>query len=88
MKTIFKKQFLKDSEKLPLDKTRKSLVDAIINIEEAASVKDIEGIKKMSGYKFAYRIKMGDYRIGIFIENDTVELARVKHRKDIYKLFP
>ncbi len=38
--------------------------------------------------KFAYRIKIGDYRIGIFVESKVVEMARFVHRKDIYKVFP
>jgi len=31
---------------------------------------------------------LGDYRIGVFINKDTVQLARFVHRKDIYHLFP
>ena len=42
----------------------------------------------MEGFKNAYRIKIGDYRIGVFIEEDTIEFVRFVHRKDIYKKFP
>jgi mRNA interferase RelE/StbE len=42
----------------------------------------------LKGHKFAYRIKIGDYRIGIFVESKVVEMARFEHRKDIYKVFP
>ncbi len=52
------------------------------------SMRDIRNLKKLKGYKNLFRIKIGDFRIGIFIENDTVEFARVVHHKDIYKLFP
>jgi len=52
------------------------------------SLRDIRNLKKLKGYKNLFRIKIGDFRIGIFIENDTVEFARVVHHKDIYKLFP
>lgn len=38
--------------------------------------------------EFLYRIRIGDYRIGIFVEGKTVEFARVVHRKDIYQQFP
>jgi mRNA-degrading endonuclease RelE of RelBE toxin-antitoxin system len=40
------------------------------------------------GFTTAYRIRIGDYRIGIFFKEDTVIFARILHRKDIYKLFP
>ncbi|MGH2412635.1 MAG: type II toxin-antitoxin system RelE family toxin, partial [Microcystaceae cyanobacterium] len=36
----------------------------------------------------AYRIRLGDYRIGLFIEGKTVTFARVLHRKEIYRYFP
>ena len=51
-------------------------------------MRDIKNFKKLKGYKNAYRIKIGDYRIGVFIENKIVEFARVVHRKDIYRVFP
>ncbi|WP_374754821.1 type II toxin-antitoxin system RelE family toxin [Dyadobacter psychrophilus] len=44
--------------------------------------------KKLKGFSNAYRIRIGDYRVGIFVENNIVELARIAHRKDIYKVFP
>lgn len=49
---------------------------------------DIQNISKLKGYKNAYRIRIGSYQIGVFIEHDTVEFARVVHRKNIYNVFP
>jgi mRNA interferase RelE/StbE len=40
------------------------------------------------GFSNAYRIRLGDFRVGLFLDNDVVTLARILHRKDIYKLFP
>ncbi|MEI8202294.1 MAG: type II toxin-antitoxin system RelE/ParE family toxin [Bacteroidota bacterium] len=60
----------------------------LLNAEKADGIKDIKGLKKLTGYKNTYRIKMGDYRIGVFIENGIIEFARIAHRKDIYKVFP
>jgi len=45
----------------------------IKNVEDSASPIGIKGLKKLSGYKKAFRIKIGDYRIGIFIEKGVVE---------------
>jgi len=35
-----------------------------------------------------YRIKIGDYRIGMTVEGNLVTLVRFLHRKDIYRYFP
>jgi mRNA interferase RelE/StbE len=88
MKTEFLKQFYKDIDKIELDSVKKDISDSITDVENASKPTEIRGIKKLSGYKYAFRIKIGDYRIGMFIEKGTVEFARVVHRKDIYKVFP
>ncbi|HNW88693.1 MAG TPA: type II toxin-antitoxin system RelE/ParE family toxin [Bacteroidales bacterium] len=88
MKTEFLKQFEKDLDKLVLQSIKSDVADVIENTENAAKITDIKGLKKLSGYKFAYRIRIGDYRIGVFIEKNIVEFARIAHRKDIYKVFP
>ncbi len=88
MKTGFLKQFIRDTEKLSVQSVRNEIIKVIKNVEDSASPAGIRGLKKLSGCKNAFRIKIGDYRIGIFIEHDIVEFARVVHRKDIYKVFP
>jgi mRNA interferase RelE/StbE len=88
MKTEFLKQFIRDTDKLSVQSVRNEVIKAINNVEDSASPVGIRGLKKLSGCKNAFRIKIGDYRIGIFIEKDIVEIARVVHRKDIYKVFP
>ena len=88
MKAVFLRKFSKDLDKI----NDQSLLDAIAFIIEWVENNDasvvIPGLKKLVGYKNAYRIRDGDYRIGVFVEGDTVEFARVLHRKDIYKVFP
>ncbi len=41
----------------------------------------------MTGYKTAYRIKMEDYRIGLFYERGIIDLKTVMHRRDITNTF-
>jgi len=88
MKVEFLKRFNKDAEHVSVQSVRNEITKAIKNVESAAKRSEISGLKKLTGYKNAFRIKIGDYRIGIFIINDTVQFARVIHRKDIYKIFP
>jgi mRNA interferase RelE/StbE len=88
MNVVFLAQFARDIEKLRLQTIREQIAETIEVVEQAQTMADITNLKKLKGFKTAYRIRFGDYRIGVFIENDTVEFARVVHRKDIYKVFP
>jgi mRNA interferase RelE/StbE len=42
----------------------------------------------MEGSKKHSRIKIGDYRIGLFIDDKTIFFVRFLHRKEIYRYFP
>jgi mRNA interferase RelE/StbE len=88
MKVIFLDKFSKDLDELKDNKARQSIKNAILKVEEAPSLKKITGLKRLIGEKGAYRLRVGDYRIGLYIQGNTVEMARVAHRKDIYDLFP
>ncbi|NET50360.1 MAG: type II toxin-antitoxin system RelE/ParE family toxin [Merismopedia sp. SIO2A8] len=35
-----------------------------------------------------YRIRIGDYRIGIIAKGDLVSFIRVLHRREMYRNFP
>ncbi len=35
-----------------------------------------------------YRIRVGDYRIGVEVVGDEILFVRILHRKDIYRYFP
>jgi len=60
-------------------------------IQEVIAFEQMQGfanLKKLSGYKNSYRIRLGSYRIGIVIDDKTVIFAAFDHRSDIYKYFP
>jgi mRNA interferase RelE/StbE len=82
-----RKSFEKDSVKLPAD-IQAHLASVIQQIITANKLSAISSVKKLTGFKNAYRIRIGSYRIGFFYENDIVELVRILNRKDIYKYFP
>ena len=65
-----------------------SIAELIESVEQAEVLFDIANIKKLKGHSNAYRIRLGDFRIGVFLQEDTVVFARVVHRKDIYDVFP
>lgn len=88
MEVTFDKSFSKSLDKINSKLTLAKIEKAIIQCEEASKISDIANLKKMKGYKSYYRIKIGDYRIGIEIENNVIDFVIVSHRKDIYKIFP
>jgi mRNA interferase RelE/StbE len=82
------KVFEKDTDKIKDKKILFKLVDVIEKVREADNLISIKNIKKLKGSNKFYRIRIGDFRIGIIIDNDIVEFIRILHRKDIYKYFP
>jgi mRNA interferase RelE/StbE len=57
-------------------------------IESASSLADIPQLKKLKGTTNYFRIRISDYRMGIFAENNKVTIVRFLHRKEIYRYFP
>ena len=90
MITEARNSFLHDVKKIVSPTVKMNVEAAILSVKQANNIKDIPELKKLKGYKkdIFYRIAVGDYRIGVTIENDTVTFVTLRHRKDIYKFFP
>ena len=87
MNIEIRKSFTKDADKLPVV-CKHQLASIINEIEKASQPTQLDNCKKLTGYKTAYRIRMGQYRLGFYYENKTAELVRILHRKEIYRYFP
>ena len=84
----FEKAFVRDFRKLKNKELASSILEVIQQVLDATSQNEIINLKKLSGYKSAFRIRIGDYRIGVIIEKNTVTFVAIAHRKEIYKRFP
>jgi mRNA interferase RelE/StbE len=62
--------------------------ESIEAVESAKSLNSLPNLKKLRGPKNYFRLKLGDYRIGLALENNTIVFVRFLNRKDIYKYFP
>ncbi len=62
------------------------MISEIENISSLSALR--RDLTKLKGGKNFWRIKIGDYRVGIEVEGDTVILVRILRRKDIYRYFP
>jgi mRNA interferase RelE/StbE len=88
MRVEFKKSFLKDLKKLKDKQLKELIFDCIVQVEAAQHLGQIRNLKKLTGYDDYFIIRIGDYRIGLKIENEIVFFVVFEHRKDIYKEFP
>jgi len=49
---------------------------------------EIDGLKKLKGEQEAYRLRIGEYRLGFLLRSGDVVLVRFLDRKNIYRYFP
>jgi mRNA interferase RelE/StbE len=91
MEVIIKKGYLKDLKKVP--KTIFLAYDAIIDKLKASSSPEkssvdytrMDGQKKGENY---YRIRLGDWRMGIDYVKPNIIIICILKRGDVYKHFP
>ena len=89
MKISFDKAFYKSLSKLKNPVVSNKIEEVIEIVQRSQSIKEIPQIKKLRGFSHYYRIRLGDYRLGIEQEDSqSVRFRVIAHRKDIYKYFP
>ncbi|MEW6085354.1 MAG: type II toxin-antitoxin system RelE/ParE family toxin [Chloroflexota bacterium] len=73
----------KELEKLP----RQMVIRDVAAIRELADNPYPQGVKKLSGFDRAFRIRVGDYRVlyDIYENRLVIEIIRIRHRKDVYR---
>lgn len=88
MKVRFKESFARDLRTLQ-DKTLLGRIKALVeDVEKAKGLADVAGLKKLRGGGAFYRIRIGDYRVGLALEQDVVVFVRFLHRREVYRYFP
>ena len=88
MKVEFKSSFARDLRKLRDEEVQRKVQQLIVLVEQSPSLDAVPGVKKLQSPGAYYRIRVGDYRIGIAIADGTVLFVRFLHRRDIYRYFP
>ena len=88
MNVEFKKSFLKDLERVTDKALRERVKQVIKRIEKAQTLHEVENIRKPRSSGQYYRIRIGDYRLGLALQGQTVTFVRFLHRKDVYRYFP
>ena len=88
MKTLYEKSFGRDLKKIKDKRLLKQVQKIIAQVESATSLTDLQNVKKLEGYTTYYRIRVGEYRIGIEVLEGQVIFVCFLNRKDIYRHFP
>jgi len=82
--------FLKDLAALPA-KTR-GRVDQFVRVvlPSMANPALVGSLEKLQGYRDFYKVRFGDYRLGLRIDEKQRQLhvLRILHRREIYRHFP
>ena len=88
MNVEFRKSFEKDLSKIR-DETLLQKIQAVIEeVENAENFGEVNNIKKLKADGDYYRIRIGEYRIGLTISDGVIVFVRALQRKDIYRYFP
>jgi len=88
VRVSFEASFARDLKGIK-DKILLERVEQIIaEVKTATALSEVKHLSKMRGYESLYRLRLGDYRIGIEVVEDEVVFVRILHRKDIYRYFP
>ncbi|MEW5817049.1 MAG: type II toxin-antitoxin system RelE/ParE family toxin [Spirochaetota bacterium] len=88
MNVQFRVSFSKDIRNIKNHDLLSRIKEAIERVEKAQNLQDISNLKRLKGGSNCWRIRVGEYRIGLTIENDTVTFVRCLNRKEIYRYFP
>jgi mRNA interferase RelE/StbE len=88
MNTVFRASFLRDVRKLRDAKVQRSVAAAISNVEQAHSINQVRGLKRLSGHRDYYRIRIGDWRLGLIIQGEVISFVRCLNRREVYRYFP
>jgi mRNA interferase RelE/StbE len=88
VRVAFKASFARDLRAITDRGLLRRIRTIIGKVEKAASIADVPGSKKLRAEGSFYRIRVGNYRIGLSVENDVAVFVRVLHRREVYRYFP
>ena len=76
----FKPKAVRDIEGLP----SRMRARVLARIEEMSN--DLKGdVKRLTNFTPEYRLRIGDYRVLFEIEEETIIIYRIRHRREAYR---
>jgi mRNA interferase RelE/StbE len=87
VRVSFEASFARDLKGIKDRILLKQVEQVIAEVKTATALSEVKHLSKMRGHATLYRLRLGDYRIGIEVVEDEVIFVRILHRKDIYRYF-
>jgi mRNA interferase RelE/StbE len=88
LKIVYHKKFLKDLSQITTPEKKRIELFCFQEALNFKSIQSVGNIEKIQGHKNYYKIRFGNYRVGIYFQNDVLSFERVLDRKEIYRYFP
>jgi mRNA interferase RelE/StbE len=88
LKVRFKASFASDLRAVKDQSLLDRIKALIANVEAAQSLSELSNLRKLRGGGAFFRVRVGDYRVGIAVEEGVVVFVRVLHRREVYRYFP
>ncbi|MCR4404604.1 MAG: type II toxin-antitoxin system RelE/ParE family toxin [Candidatus Acetothermia bacterium] len=87
---VYKPTFLRELARLPAEVRARVETFAFEVMPRTTNPYALSGVEKLKGYREYYKVRFGDYRIGLRFDKKakTIEFCRVLHRRDLYRYFP
>jgi len=80
MQIEIRKSAFKDLEKID----KKERVRILEAIEKLKDFPDVSNVKKLKNFNPTHRLRVGNYRVLFDVEEDSIIIGRILHRKDAY----
>ena len=88
MQVEFRKTFKQDLRDIKDRKILERIRAAIEEVETANSLLSVANVKAIQGHVGYYRIRIGDFRLGLYVDSSVIAFVRVLHRKEMYRYSP
>ena len=88
MRLQFKASFERDLKRVKDKELLKEVRRVIEEIESAETIHGIGHLRKLRAEGSYFRVRLGDYRMGLIVEEDLATFVRFLHRSEIYRYFP
>lgn len=88
MELEYRTSFIRDLRRVRNADIRGRVERTIEDLEAASTIAEIPGAARIKAEGHYYRIRLGNYRLGVALEHDVAILVRFLHRRDIYRFFP